>query len=126
MRRFRLQVGRPADALRPNARVHKHEKARATKFARQAAFYDTIQALGTSAPPMWERARLTVRWPYRDDLDNALASLKATLDGICDAGIVVNDRGIVSITIERCRCRWITLEFTEASLPNPPPQAQSP
>lgn len=49
--------------------------------------------------------------PYRGDLDNASASLKAIIDGIVDAGILGVDRDIVSITIERSTSPAVILEF---------------
>lgn len=87
----------PAKCLSPNARVHWAKKAKATKNARFMAYI----ALAMPYPPRWERATLgmTFYWPTKaaHDDDNAAASCKAYRDGIADAGIVANDRGISTL-----------------------------
>ncbi len=63
-----------------------------------------LEALGRHTPPHWEAATLTVRWystRRRPDPDNALAMMKASIDGLADALIFQNDRhlriGIVEV-----------------------------
>lgn len=75
-------------------------KAKQAKVARERARAEVERVLADAgiAPPRWVKAsyvatlcKLTNTWP---DPDNFMASLKAYLDGIADAGIVLNDRGL--------------------------------
>ena len=47
---------------------------------------------------MWEKAKVRVVWrctkKIHPDPDNLIASLKAAFDGLADAGIVTNDKGL--------------------------------
>ena len=47
---------------------------------------------------MWKKARVLITWEaihsMAPDPDNIVASMKAAFDGMQDAGVVVNDRGI--------------------------------
>lgn len=49
------------------------------------------------------------------DVDNALASIKSGVDGICDAGILANDRDIASwqVSVERGVKREVVLILKE-------------
>ena len=89
----------PSSSLSPNARVHWAQKAVSAKAARMLAFSKTRFTMTmTGARPMWKRARYTATFSFPDrrprDLDNLMASLKAYLDGIADAGLVANDRAL--------------------------------
>lgn len=50
------------------------------------------------APPLWAKARVRVTWRctkrIHPDPDNIIACLKSAFDGLADAGVVVNDRGL--------------------------------
>ena len=94
----------PPAGLSPNGRVHFMQKARLTKqyrldcawIAKAGARMQTLSEL-RSFP--WERATATVVFEVaqpgrRRDADNALASLKALWDGIVDAGLLTDDRGL--------------------------------
>jgi len=92
----------PAPALSPNARVHWAKKAKATKAYRNHAWSEAKTATwdgSTYRPPRWERAEVRATFYFPDrrrrDRDNMLASLKSAFDGIADAGIVVNDSGLI-------------------------------
>ena len=92
----------PPRDLHPNARVHFHAKAKATKAYRYAAW---ATALGEG--PELPEARpiaLTVEFSPPDnrrrDVDGLLSSIKAGLDGISDA-YGLNDYDINPITIHR-------------------------
>jgi hypothetical protein len=59
-------------------------------------------------PPKWKRATVHVLAYFRDrrskwDRDNFIAALKATIDGIVDAGLMENDRGLKWGEIELSR-----------------------
>ena len=83
----------PDKVLSPNARAHWAAIARAKKKAREAASWATISAAGSKAKlaPYAAHERIAVAIKFypadnrRRDTDNALASLKAALDGISDA-----------------------------------------
>jgi crossover junction endodeoxyribonuclease RusA len=85
----------PAKVLWPNGRpAHWAEKARAVKSARKAAWAAALAA-GVKSLPVGGRYGLaiTVYPKTRNaiDADNAVSSLKATIDGIADA-LGVDDR----------------------------------
>ena len=96
-------------ALSPNARCHWATKARAVKLAREHAkasallfLYDWGRENGIRfPPPRWSKAGIRATFYLRDrrgtdaDQDNRIASLKATIDGIAEAGVVENDKGLV-------------------------------
>lgn len=89
-----LDLPYPAAALWPNSRAHWSTKARATKHQRHAA-----HIIGRTAPPTARHQRhpriLAEFWcpGHRGpDPDNATAALKATLDGLTDAGLWEDDR----------------------------------
>ena len=102
----------PPNTLSPNARVHWAAKGKAVAKYRRDAEYAAIAALAAMAfdaglrmeRPRWKRATATVAFYFRTrrrrDGDNALASIKAGLDGIADAGIVVNDSGLFPLLFE--------------------------
>lgn len=98
MSKITIVLPHPPLPLRPNSRAHWRRKAQAVKAYRQLAKMSAIQTLAGQSPPMWERAKVTVTWRsrtmIRPDPDNIVASLKAAFDGLADAGVVVNDRGL--------------------------------
>lgn len=77
----------PDKVLSPNARVHWSRKAKATKAARDAAYWLTWQEVGRNMN--WPGARISLTFcppdKRRRDADNLLASCKGVLDGISDA-----------------------------------------
>lgn len=95
----------PPTCLNPNTTGHWSKKSAARAAQRAAAFnYTTCQFRGPG--PKWARARVTLRWFAKDepripDFDNAVASIKGALDGMTDAGVLVNDRGIEGIEVWR-------------------------
>jgi crossover junction endodeoxyribonuclease RusA len=98
--------GTPDRCLSQNARVHWGNRARATKQARNDAYYACRNAnaeMWEPAPPItiyaviaWEKGRRMC------DQTNALGLLKATVDGIADA-IGVDDRHITLATVQQER-----------------------
>lgn len=95
---FTLQLPIPDRRLSPNARSHWWAKSVLTKAGRTAARIEALRVLDGRLPPKWIKARMRVTLFHRTkrtpDPDNFIASLKAYCDGIADAGIVVNDRGL--------------------------------
>lgn len=88
----------PPAALKPNARVHWAQKARAAKRYRRTAEAATIEALNGIEPPRWKMASVLIQAYFptarHPDPDNAVASLKSAFDGLADAGLIENDRGL--------------------------------
>jgi len=96
MNEVTITLSLPDKSLSPNARVHWAEKARVVKHHRHAAYVTAVTALKTG--PRWPQATLHITAYFRTsrmpDADNFIASLKAYCDGIADAGIIENDRGL--------------------------------
>lgn len=98
----KITLALPDKHLRPNHKPFSKggciAKARATKEYRIAAYWHVRKLVGNPGP-MWRQAVARAVWylgkgaKILDD-DNALASLKAAFDGMQDAGLVVDDRGI--------------------------------
>ena len=86
----------PPKELSPNVRVHWAVKSRHVRAARVLACYTVMQQDNTR--PLHERAVYHVKCFFRDarerDSDNLMASLKAYLDGVADAGWIANDSGL--------------------------------
>lgn len=97
MNSLTITIPLPPRAVSPNARIHWSKKASATKSYRREAWASAVAAINGS-PPRWLKAKMQVfaYFPNRrfPDPGNLMASLKAAEDGICDAGIVANDRGL--------------------------------
>jgi crossover junction endodeoxyribonuclease RusA len=107
----------PDKRLSPNARLHRLKRAQLVREARRAAYYITRAVIEPGK--VWPKG-LHIKIEFcppdnrRRDLDNMLASNKATLDGLSDA-LGVDDSnwtltlergaviigGAVNITIER-------------------------
>lgn len=102
----------PATALMPNARAHYRPKAKATADARllaaQTAVIAGYELFGNTAPPEFplEEAVAAVTWKLGGrrstppDRDNALAACKAYFDGLTDAGLLTDDRGLIHLPLE--------------------------
>jgi hypothetical protein len=95
-----ITVPIPPKQMHPNSRNHWRAKLGAKAEQRGTAKLSALEALNGKSPPRWERAtihatfyRSSPRAKQQDGL-NLLAWLKATEDGIEDAQIVANDRGV--------------------------------
>jgi hypothetical protein len=117
-----IELSLPERALCPNTpRVHWAAKAKARKKAREAAHLAALDACGIDRP-RWKSATVQATFYLRDrrgleaDQDNRIGSLKAHIDGIADAGVLENDRGLtwkpVAHDVDRKRPR-VVLVFTE-------------
>lgn len=98
MDRIEITIPLPPKEVSPNARVHWATKARAVKRQRNDAAMAAM-VLSSIRRPKWQAATIQATF-YRPrgrvliDQDNAIASLKASIDGLADAGIFANDRGV--------------------------------
>lgn len=94
----------PSRDLSPNGRPSRWSKARATKAYRMAANWACCAQYPGFAPH-WENVEIlaTGYFPTRAarDADNFQSSLKSGIDGICDAGLIANDKGV----------RWLPVVF---------------
>jgi crossover junction endodeoxyribonuclease RusA len=92
----------PPKETNPNARSHWRPKAAATKRQRSAAAVLARQATQFACYGFpWKAATVQATF-YRGrriDADNALASLKASFDGLADAGIIANDSGLTHLPV---------------------------
>ena len=106
MRSLLITVPLPSQVLSPNARPNRFRLASAKKRYRLdcgIAVLAAIRAAGLTGLP-WRRA--TVRPTFfvatrgNRDVDNAGASLKSCFDSFQDAGLIVNDSGLVPLPVE--------------------------
>lgn len=99
-----VTVGIPSRTLSPNARSHWAVKAKATKRARVESWAATQVAMHEAGEKgAWKEATCQVHWYARDsrrrDKDNCLASLKATFDGVVDAGLLQDDSALTHLPL---------------------------
>ena len=92
---MRIEFPWPGKDLSPNARVHRMTRAAVIRNARGGAYYiaRTLLPVGKR----WsDKCHLEIEFRPPDrrkrDLDNMLASIKATLDGLSDA-MGIDDSG---------------------------------
>lgn len=94
MDRVVVTLDLPRRALSPNGRLHWMTRAKLVRGLRVAARLTACQELRCERP-CWSRARLqaTFFWPdrRRRDPDNAAAMLKPAIDGLVDAGLILDD-----------------------------------
>jgi crossover junction endodeoxyribonuclease RusA len=90
----------PPKGLSPNDRVHWRTKAAATKKYREWAYLAGVNARNNVPGDYpWSVAEVQVTYYRRDrrgrmDGDNAGGRLKAAMDGLVDAGLLTDDRGL--------------------------------
>lgn len=76
----------PDIRISPNGNCHWSKKRRLVKAHRSRALLTTLQALAGNPPPVPLAYSYRYHWPAtRRDDDNAIASGKPYLDGICQA-----------------------------------------
>lgn len=96
----------PAKDLSPNARVHWGQKAKAAKLARQTAFALAREA-GLIPRLIRNSSKVEVSLGFvppsrrRYDLDNCLAAMKSSLDGIADALQVDDSRFVLRLELAK-------------------------
>lgn len=95
--------GTPDSGLSPNARCHFRVKAKLIHQARYLAKMAALEQHGRVKPlraPVILHA--TIAWESRRkfmDVTNAIASCKSYEDGIVDAGLMPDDRGVAVWTM---------------------------
>ena len=98
-----ITVPLPPNQTNPNGRAGWRAKAKATKMQREAAFIAALDALvkakHLAQRPRWKAVEVHANY-FRPggrvamDQDNLIAWLKASVDGLADAGLLDNDRGV--------------------------------
>lgn len=85
----------PDSAMSGHAKGHWRAKAATTKIMRFQACAMAMGILGQTPAPKWKRAILILRFYLannrRRDLLNLVNGVKAYIDGIVDAGVIVDD-----------------------------------
>ena len=99
-----VMVSLPARVVSPNSRVHWAVRAKAVKKQRIEAWASAQVAMGEADEKGgWREATCQAHWYARDqrrrDKDNALASLKATFDGLVDAGLLHDDSALTHLPL---------------------------
>lgn len=94
---FTVTIPIPPVGVSPNARLHWAAKARVVKSARREAWYWFQRML----PADWIRMPIAIEVNYHcpkscagykpRDVQNAIAALKPTIDGMVDAGVIPDD-----------------------------------
>lgn len=95
--RYTITLPLPDRRLSQNARVHWAVRAKATKAARLAAWAAACEAM-KGARPAWAKARVQIEAWFKTathpDPANLVADCKAYFDGLQDAGMIANDKGL--------------------------------
>ena len=102
-----IELPWPDKRLSPNARVHWREKAEVAGIARRDGGHLTIDAIATvvewyqSGLPYKVLAHYTFHPPdkRKRDIDNALSSMKNSVDGVCSA-LGIDDECIKRTVLE--------------------------
>lgn len=102
-----VTIGLPPKQVHSNFRSRSHwPRTKALKAYRKEAWAFALDAWVIRRPfslymqtPKWPKVRITATFHRKDgrgvmDQDNAIHALKAAVDGLCDAGIIANDRGV--------------------------------
>jgi Holliday junction resolvase RusA-like endonuclease len=98
-----ISLPHPHKDLKPNGgTAHRFAKARAAKAAKKATAWACMNQYPRFAPG-WKDVTVEIHAYYTTnrgrDADNLISSCKAILDGICQAGIIANDKGVVWLPV---------------------------
>jgi len=100
---MKIELDRLPDSnLSPNKRLHHMELYKAKAAAKMDA---VMLVLSRGKPPRpYEKAHITITWVAKDkrrrDTDNLFSSMKAYIDGLVEAGLLVDDDAMhVSYTL---------------------------
>ena len=83
----------PDPDLNPNKRLHHMQLYAAKRDAKDEAMVLVLEQGRPSTP--YEKAHITITWVAKDkrrrDIDNLFAAMKAYIDGLVDARLIVDD-----------------------------------
>lgn len=100
-----MTIPLPIPSYSPNKHLHWARAAKLKKSLRTLSFQVTLQLLGGEPRPRPVAYTLRYYWPrMRRDDDNAIASVKPYMDGICDA-LRMDDRHLRFRALEHHRGR---------------------
>ena len=98
MNSITIELPLPHKGLTPNSQDHTGRRFSLIKKAREVGFYCAFAALNRRNAPRWKSATASLaRYGtsvQHPDRDNLIASLKHQVDGIAEAGIIENDKGL--------------------------------
>lgn len=103
MSSYTLTIPAPTEWLSSNQRLHWARRAKLTRTWREAACW---RAIGAKLPLGLARVSITATIHRTDnrraDAHNRLPTIKAAIDGVVDAGVLLDDsdKHIASLTIE--------------------------
>lgn len=113
MNDFLVRLPLPPARLHPNEKPLRPERARLTKKARGMAKILALAMLSGGPRPYYPRAAIRAHWGFttrrRRDEANLQGWLKAYVDGLVDAGIIVDDSAD--------RLTWLPSEIEIVSVP---------
>lgn len=93
----------PPNELKPNARPHHMAKANKVKKYRLTAQLQALHAGGSGR--FWTTASIKIDYYHRTaafmDRDNIIATMKAAIDGLTDAGVLDDDRDVTYLPVGR-------------------------
>ena len=89
-----IELGHLPDRdLNPNKRLHHMQLYRAKRQAKDEAMALVLEQGRPDIP--YEKAHITITWVAKDkrrrDTDNLFSSMKAYIDGLVEAGLLVDD-----------------------------------
>lgn len=92
----------PPRELHPNARVHFMARAKQTKSYRFHAAV-VVRQTRVGVAERWKTATVQATFYFKDkrrrDKDGMLSSLKASFDGLADAGLIADDSGLTHLPV---------------------------
>lgn len=89
---------------KPGSKGSRMAQMRAVKDYRTKAKLAFMVAFSSGFKPRWKTATVAILWCHRThmrpDRDNAVAWLKSGFDGLADAGLFDNDRGVTYLPVQ--------------------------
>lgn len=106
--KLEIELELPDKKLSPNTKPGSHgsrmAQMREVKKYRTAAKLAFMVKFSSGFKPRWKTATVAIQWCHRThmrpDRDNAVAWLKSGFDGLADAGLFDNDRGVTYLPVE--------------------------
>ena len=105
---MKITLPLPPACLSPNARVHWAAKAKAAKTMRELACLNAKAWCNENENTYpWREATMQLTFYFktaaRRDPDNCLSSCKSVIDGIVDAGVLLDDDMITHLPVVRMK-----------------------
>ena len=99
-----IHIPMPPKQMHPNSRTHWRAKLKPKAQQRQEAYL--VAKAVTDSGPMWTAARIKATFwlgtrGHKNDSDNLIGWLKASIDGLRDAGILADDDSVTWLPPEQ-------------------------